>query len=528
MNNVLNEFLSSVLNEYTEKQKKEMGIPVGAVARGKFWYDSDGEDATYLGTVVNKKFQKAKPGETPDVKKEKRGVGVKPRSSKPATTSTAKTSTSTTDVSSKTTWSSEQIFGSLIGTQPVTMTRGKASFQVRPILDAKGNSIDTSTDTGKKQALTVINERLSKLDKPVKHACERLTQRGTETQLQSIKKWLGNVGELYALKEMLEAGAETYMLPDSNPTNDLLVLTKDKERGLRITEISVKSSTGEKFGALGSNARAPLHAAVADKTITIDGSPHQATDAIDASIFVYSQLIRFATEGHIVGKGREIVVKDNKMKNFDKEQLKKAIALSKQGKKSAQELLLQSRKLTSADIEEFKKSSLYTLQKTPEQRKLIDHYLNQVSAKIKKDKDYRLGNIRSLFTSQLSGILTDTKSNLVFESDLVAVKFDAEKGYDGIRITPAEVMKSRAEQKFGDISSMPAEKQLKNLAKFRLGTRGLNTHHPKTKEARFGYAGAIINIAPPSEILKPEDKLTPKDFVSYIQRPTTPTSKIKK
>ena len=76
MNNVLNEFLSSVLNEYTEKQKKEMGIPVGALARGKFWYDSDGEDATYLGTVVNKKFQKAKPGETPDVKKEKRGVGV--------------------------------------------------------------------------------------------------------------------------------------------------------------------------------------------------------------------------------------------------------------------------------------------------------------------------------------------------------------------------------------------------------------------------------------------------------------------
>lgn len=531
MNELLKEFLSDILVEGKPGESRKYP---GYYKVPGFGLYSNKPGGPVTHKVVGGKIMPVKGKET----KTKKSTGApsveKPK--KPAVAATPQSAPSVKPVSkpadtsdTASSWSSEQVFGSLMGTTPITLTRGKGTIQVRPILDPDtGKNIETNTDAGRKRALEVINTRLSKLDGPIKTACERLTLRGTEAQLQRIKKWMGNVGELYTLKEMLEAGTESYLLPDSYPKNDLLVVTKDKDRGLRITEISVKSSTGEEVGKLGSNARVPLHAAVENKTINVDGADYEATDAIDSSMFVYSQLIRFGTEGHIVGEKRVISVKDNKMKNFDKEQIKKAIELSKQGKKSAQELLLQARKITPADLEEFKKSPLFTMTKTPEQKKLIDYYFNQLSAEVKKNKDFRLGDIRKLFTSQLSGILTDTKSNLVFESDLVAVKFSAQSGYEGMKITPSEVMKSRAESKYGDISSMSAEEQLKKLGKFRLGTRGLNTHHPKTREARNGYAGAIINLAPPTELLKPEDKLSPKEFVNYIQRPTTPTSKVKK
>jgi len=356
-----------------------------------------------------------------------------------------------------------------------------------------------------------------------------LTKKGTENQLQRIKKFLGNVGELYTLRELLASGVEAYLLPDSYPKNDVaILLPSGNDRGVDVFEISVKSSTGTKVGALGSNARIPLHSAVDDKTLNIAGGDYLARDAIDASMFVYSQMMRFATEGHIVGEKREIVIKQNKLGNFDKETAKTAIQLSREGKKGAQDLLLKARKLTQNDLINFKNSPLFAgLEKTPEHQKLVDYYIQQLSAIIAKNPNFRLSDTKNVFTNQIVDILEKTDSSLAFESDLVAVKFSEQTGFENITITPAEVMLSRAGEKVGDIQSMSILDQLNKLGNFRLGTRGLNTHNPKTRAPMGGYAGAIINLAPPTDILNDEDKLSAAEYVRYIQQQSTPQTKVK-
>jgi hypothetical protein len=294
---------------------------------------------------------------------------------------------------------------------------------------------------------------------------------------------------------------------------------------LKITEISVKSSTGEKVGALGSNARVPLHATVEDKKIVIGGKEYDATNAIDASLLIYTQLMRFATEGYIVGEKREIVVKPDKMKNFDKATIEQSKKLK--GEKGAQDLLLKARKITPKDIEDFKNSSLYGKNMTPEHAELRDYYLDQLLKQVNKNGDYRLEYTKDLITNQLADILEKTDSSVEFESDLVAVKFSATNGYEGIKITPAEIMRQRVIDKVGDITQMSKRDQLEKLGGWRLGTRGLNTHHQKTKAPQHGYFGAIINFAPPTNWLTPTDKLSPKEFINYLNSQQTSSSKMK-
>ena len=561
MNELFNELITDIvlLGEAVKKPKakpEKAKKPSDAkVSKGGKWYSADPEaGGEYVGRYVGTKWIDATPEEKAKEKQKagtpkkigSTGVGagsekdkqrdVKPQlpTTKPSTGTKKPVSIQQTKptkyTSKETTWLASQVFGSILSDKSVSITRGKISAKVRQVVDpTTGEGIDTRTSEGRRRALKVIDTQLQKLEKPTKDACTRLTQRGTPAQKQRIKKWLGNVGELHTLREMLAADVEAYLLPDSYPKNDLVVFTEDKERGLRVTEISVKSSTGEEVGKLGSNARVPLHAAVEGKKIVINGKEYNAEDAVDAAMLVYSQLIRFGTEGHIFGEERQIVVKNEKRKNFDKKLIDKAIELSKQGKKSAQELLLQARKITPDDVDKFEQSSLLGKNVSPEQAELTKFYLDQIRQQATENSDFRLGSIREIFTQQITGIIEDTGSSLSFESDLVAVKFSSESGYEGIKITPAEIMQKRVKQELGidDFSQLPVGEQLKKLGGWRLGTRGLNTHHPKTREAMYGYAGAIINLAPPTSFLKPEDKLSPREFVSFVKTANTPKSKIK-
>lgn len=289
-------------------------------------------------------------------------------------------------------------------------------------------------------------------------------------------------------------------------------------------ELSIKSSLGQTFGKRGSNARGPLHAAVEDKTIDINGKEYSAKDAVDAAMFIYSELMRFATEGHIVGEKREIVIKPQDMGKFDKELADDAIKLG--GKAGSQIALLRARKITKADIVNFRNSSLYKDRNiSPERKEVIEHYLTKMEEVVEANQDFRLIDTQDIFTGQIVDIFEKTDSSLRFESDLIAVKFNPE-GFEGLTITPAEVMRARAEQVVGDIGKLSVLEQLKKLGSWRLGTRGLNTHNKKTRQPMGGYAGAIINMSPPASILKREDKMSPKDYVTYIQTQGTPTSKV--
>ena len=65
MKELLTEFFAAILNEeYSEEQKKKLGIPLDAVSSGGKWYDKKPDDGgTFLGRVIDNKFVPATPEE---------------------------------------------------------------------------------------------------------------------------------------------------------------------------------------------------------------------------------------------------------------------------------------------------------------------------------------------------------------------------------------------------------------------------------------------------------------------------------
>lgn len=92
MRELLTEFFAGILlEEYSEEEKKKMGIPLDAVSSGGKWYDKKPEDGgNYIGKVVDKKFVPATPEEKEQDKQE-RASNAAGKPTEPAAKATAKT-----------------------------------------------------------------------------------------------------------------------------------------------------------------------------------------------------------------------------------------------------------------------------------------------------------------------------------------------------------------------------------------------------------------------------------------------------
>jgi ribosomal protein L27 len=416
-------------------------------------------------------------------------------------------------------WQANTAFEGLFTSSPQTIIRNGQNIEVRQVIDPKTNQpIDTDTDEGRARAVEVINTRLEQIDSEIKTAATLLGKKGkrgpAKDERQRIFKWLGNVGELAAMRELLMAGAETYLLPDSAVKNDMLVIRGDKERGLTMMEVSVKSSTGTAFGKLGANARSQLHSGVEGKEVQRGDppAPYKASDAIDAELTTYTQFMRFMSEGHIRQGNVQNVNDENK---FDQTMI--AQFRADNNDVISQDEFMQARKLTSADIEAFKSSPLYEkLQNNPkisqEIKTLMEQTLERLTSMVNEGKDVRLSAMKEFLTDGLADIYEETNSVVSFESDLVGATFSGKNGLEGVTITPSGCMKQRAEDEYGDIAKMNPREQFKVLGNLRLGTRGLG----RKKEDSGGYLGAIVNFAPPINLIQQNDRLSPANFIKYM------------
>jgi hypothetical protein len=126
--------------------------------------------------------------------------------------------------------------------------------KVRDILDEGGNPIDVKTSEGRKKASEVIQKRLESFDAKIKEAIENFSS-GVE-----VKKWLGEVGEMSALVQILEQDVEAYLLTDSERKNDIVFVKSNGEEGALDTGyLSVKTTLqGEQVNKLGANCKADL------------------------------------------------------------------------------------------------------------------------------------------------------------------------------------------------------------------------------------------------------------------------------
>lgn len=143
-----------------------------------------------------------------------------------------------------------EITKGIVSTEHTELPNGT---KVRQLLDTNGNAVDVSTDSGRKAAVAILTERLDGVSEKTLKAIDNFNNT-TET----VKKWLGEVGELQALKQLLELNTEAYLLTDSERKNDIAVVDRSGDSdNLNIGFISVKSTQGESgVNALGANCKA--------------------------------------------------------------------------------------------------------------------------------------------------------------------------------------------------------------------------------------------------------------------------------
>ena len=126
--------------------------------------------------------------------------------------------------------------------------------RVRDILDESGTPIQVNTSEGRKKAAEIIRGRLNGLDSKIKEAVKNFGE------TVEVKKWLGEVGEMSALAQILEEDVEAYLLTDSERKNDIVFIKPSGEEGALDTGyLSVKTTLqGEQVNKLGANCKADL------------------------------------------------------------------------------------------------------------------------------------------------------------------------------------------------------------------------------------------------------------------------------
>lgn len=126
--------------------------------------------------------------------------------------------------------------------------------RVRDILDESGNPIEVNTPEGRKKAAEVIRTRLNGLESKITEAIDNFGE------TVEVKKWLGEIGEMSALAQILEQDVEAYLLTDSERKNDIVFVKSNGEEGALDTGfLSVKTTLeGEQVNKLGANCKADL------------------------------------------------------------------------------------------------------------------------------------------------------------------------------------------------------------------------------------------------------------------------------
>ena len=182
---------------------------------------------------------------------------------------------------------------------------------VRQLVDESGNVIDVSTDSGRKQASKLLDERIKKFDDKTKLAIKTFN-----SGVNVIQKWLGEVGELQTLKQALDVGVEAYLLTDSERKNDIAFVKPNGENGeLFIGYVSVKTTKGDGIvNTRGANCKADLdklsHTGDEEYTRKVDGKPVKlkSTNVIGSIIDVKSAFFNKYTtdEVRVNGKKRKL------------------------------------------------------------------------------------------------------------------------------------------------------------------------------------------------------------------------------
>ena len=418
-------------------------------------------------------------------------------------------------------WVASKVFGGLFTESSLTtISRGGVDTTVRQIIDPKTKKpIDTGTDEGRTRAIELINSQIESIQGKIEKAVG-LRKNGVRRSV--LDKWMGNVGEMIALRDLLTTGFEAYLLPDSEDENDLTVITKNGSEEA-LVHVSVKSSTGKVFGSMGSNIRTPLSNALRGSQITIDGKKYDASDVVNSELDVYTEIMRFLTEEALDRNTGDILVR-NDDPNYDGD----IIGDAKESGKKPQTAIRRARKMTVDDINKFieklndeleTKEGLFYKRVLADKSEAVIELMFKRLEKLKQEieeltkkrqapgrapgepTDVRLVDLETFFVNALGGVIDLSQKTIASATHLIEVSL-LEAGGSNIRIIPGGCVEQRTSEAIKDMNGVQQLSYM-NLS--------LRTRAPE------GFLRPIINAPPLTRDVRTGDRLTPDEFKNYSE-----------
>ena len=422
----------------------------------------------------------------------------------------------------------------------VTEPSGK-SVEVRQLVDESGSVVDVTTPDGVKRANQLLQRRLEKMRPQIIQAAQLLSD---DKQLSAfrkahegvkkehIQKWVGEIGEIKSLQELLANGARAYMLTASAPKNDLVAFVGDMERGLKMAFYSVKSTKeGEEPNQLGANVRKDMlsflndvdepeiDVTVGDKSYKVD-----SRDYMNLTMSMKNALMNMISIGGVGRDGIDVSTYDKTDFFPGYEKVLQKLKGNRTGFKRQSDFL-KYRKVTAQDIEKTfsnpnidkKVISLYKKYAIPvndygaTKELLKQQLLTRASSKPMNGEE-----LSSWLEGNFAEVMDKTKAVARPTADLIAFHMNTETGYNesSIGIITAEDAKDEYQKRYGDLSVLDGLGQVKKVIGLSQRTRGVG----KVKDGT-GYIDGINNSVPTVKLIHREQGIS--EYINQLKRRQT-------
>lgn len=397
--------------------------------------------------------------------------------------------------------------------------------KVRDIIDEDGNVVEVNTTEGRKKAATVIRKKLASLEDKIIEAIENFGEGVIE-----VKKWLGEVGEMSALAQILEEDVEAYLLTDSERKNDIVFIKKNgDESTLDTGYLSVKTTLqGEQVNKLGANCKADLEklaeGAKPDYETSVNGKSFnlKPTNVLGSVIDIKSAFFaKFSLRDGVekIGKDNLTKVNEETHKNVNPDDI---IEIDGIKYFKGQSTYLKNIPVTEEDINDFFDNEVekyLTNLSKPEKGKpnqvtdpndleqtkeyLREMFLSDFNRKKEKGESYTLYNMHDTMYYVIGNVTSDSEMPVEATTDTMAIEFGGKNINPNVSVIKKEDSNKDIQEQLDKNKTIIDERErLINLA-----TGCLNIRSRTRAIGNPRRMDGIDNISPLAK--KPTEKRTP-------------------
>jgi len=398
------------------------------------------------------------------------------------------------------------------GYKTITTESGK-KFKVRQLKHPKtGKPLDTSNPKEREIAISVVRGKLDDLKEKSQAAIDLLKTEKNKVERTLALKWLGEYGEMQSYVDLLERGdiTDVYLLTDSEPKNDLVIVIEDGERNIDAYGVSVKTTEGGTMAnKRGSSVKGDFMDRIGSSknpNITVDG----VTDPVNAGVMVNSllelrkKIIKVKSEGQtgVNEKGDTVV-------DYDGEKINIAEFFRKQ-------------KITKQDVLDlFNNDKLFPNNKRNPIRGLRDevleetqmtqlkqHFQKKILNAFGENENITIEELQDFMIDEFAKTLEEINVDLIPSADLM-ISYYGPDGFLENGFMSKESQKQKMEEQLGPISEMGKKDQITKILGLDFTGRGAG----KKKEGTGHIDGQSFG--------RPNPKIQPKpskvdDYIKEI------------